>query len=429
MASDATKKRRVATSQASWRVSQIPDRKPSEEIPSLPNQPRRKLGGARGNGRKTVPVTTTAVLVAFATLVCVWLILSVVILEGPSLGTEAVGKVENRRDQPSSVKDRLKGGLVHLRRIRIDPGQRLRGVEQKIDERFQNAGNAVRHEFHEIEHKVEEIAAGAMRNAEDVVAEVEEIGEKLGRKMADVVAEKQAKLALKVWAGDFAESPAQIYDNPVWGKNSPELIDMRLLDAHLPFENPDGGAWKQGWDLEPRSLDPLKPLKIFVVPHSHCDPGWIKTFDDYFQSQTKGILTNVYEALLKDDRRRFIWAEISYFEWWWREQTSLVQQDMRKLIKEKRFEFVTGGWVQPDEANTQRYAIEIQLQEGRDWLNSTFGPEILPEYGWSIDPFGYSATMADILKEYGFKGMLIQRVHYAVKKELAKRKHLEFMWR
>jgi Glycosyl hydrolases family 38 N-terminal domain/N-acetylglucosaminyltransferase II (MGAT2)/Alpha mannosidase middle domain/Glycosyl hydrolases family 38 C-terminal domain len=207
------------------------------------------------------------------------------------------------------------------------------------------------------------------------------------------------------------------------------LIDMRELAATLPFDNPDGGAWKQGWDVKPVQPSKESPMKIFVVPHSHCDPGWIKTFDEYFQSQTKQILSTVVEALSKDPRRKFIWAEISYFEWWWREQTPQIQQLTKTLLKSGQLEFVTGGWVQPDEANTQLYAMEIQLQEGHDWIRQTFGESYIPKYGWSIDPFGYSPTMAYLLKKYGFKAMLIQRVHYAVKKELAKRKHLEFNWR
>ena len=207
------------------------------------------------------------------------------------------------------------------------------------------------------------------------------------------------------------------------------LVDMRQLSFTLPFDNPDGGAWKQGWDVKPVVPSKSNPVKIFVVPHSHCDPGWIKTFDDYFQSQTKQILSTVIQALSKDPRRKFIWAEISYFEWWWREQTPQVQQMTKILIANKQLEFVTGGWVQPDEANTQLYAMEVQLQEGHDWLRKTFGESVIPKYGWSIDPFGYSPTMAYLLKKYDFKAMLIQRVHYAVKKELAKRKHLEFNWR
>jgi hypothetical protein len=204
-----------------------------------------------------------------------------------------------------------------------------------------------------------------------------------------------------------------------------EVIDMRDLNYQLPFDNPDGGAWKQGWDVAPKE----GPLKIFVLPHSHCDPGWIKTFDEYFQQQTKNILTSVVTALSRNPLRKFIWAEISYFEWWWQEQSEEIRDTTRGLLKSGQLEFVTGGWVQTDEANSQLYAMEIQLQEGHDWIRKTFGKEYIPRYGWSIDPFGYSPTMAYLLKKYGFEGMLIQRVHYAIKKELAKRQHLEFMWR
>ena len=51
---------------------------------------------------------------------------------------------------------------------------------------------------------------------------------------------------------------------------SPELhvpmIDMRELNKQLPFDNPDGGVWKQGWDLKPRKVDSKHPLNVIVVP-------------------------------------------------------------------------------------------------------------------------------------------------------------------
>ncbi len=212
-------------------------------------------------------------------------------------------------------------------------------------------------------------------------------------------------------------------------KDETNVIDMRELNYQLPFSNEDGGVWKQGWDVQPVLVDAEHPLTVYVIPHSHCDPGWLKTFDQYFQSQTKSIITTVVDALAKDKRRKFIWAEISYFAWWWEEQNESTRQLVQRLLKDGQLEFVTGGWVQPDEANSEIYAMEIQLQEGHTWIRENIGEEAIPKYAWSIDPFGYSPSAAWLWQKYGFRAMLIQRVHYAIKKELARKKHLEFYWR
>uniref|UniRef100_A0A6I8RD56 Alpha-mannosidase n=1 Tax=Xenopus tropicalis TaxID=8364 RepID=A0A6I8RD56_XENTR len=204
----------------------------------------------------------------------------------------------------------------------------------------------------------------------------------------------------------------------------------KMLDVYdiLPFDNPDGGVWKQGFDIsyDEHEWD-NEPLQVFLVPHSHNDPGWLKTFDDYFRDQTQHILNNMVIKLQEDKNRKFMWSEISYFSKWWDGIDNQKKEAVKRLIELEQFEIVTGGWVMPDEATPHYFSLVDQLIEGHQWLEKNLG--VKPKSGWAIDPFGHSPTMAYILKSSGLSNMLIQRVHYSIKKYFASKQTLEFFWR
>lgn len=205
---------------------------------------------------------------------------------------------------------------------------------------------------------------------------------------------------------------------------------MEKLYQSNDFENTNGGVWKQGWDIKINSSrwSDENKLKIFVVPHSHCDPGWLKTFDQYLRDHTRHILNNILRKLVDNPNLSFIWAETSFFAAWW---DTLKSEDSKEAIKtlldNGQLEIVTGGWVMNDEANTHYFAMISQMVDGHEWLRNVLNYK--PRYGWAIDPFGLSPTMAFLLKKMGLKGMVIQRVHYSVKKYLAQQNLLEFKWR
>ncbi|PSN33505.1 Alpha-mannosidase 2x, partial [Blattella germanica] len=174
--------------------------------------------------------------------------------------------------------------------------------------------------------------------------------------------------------------------------------------------------------------DPQHPCLLYTsVPHSHNDPGWVKTYESYYHYQTRNILNNMVDKLQNFKNMTFIWTEVSFFSQWWESAHPTKRRVVKQLLDEGRLEIMTGGWVMTDEATTHIYGMLDQLIEGHQWVKNNLG--LTPKSGWSIDPFGHGSTVPYLLKTSGVTGTVIQRIHYAWKQWLAERQMGDFLWR
>lgn len=54
-----------------------------------------------------------------------------------------------------------------------------------------------------------------------------------------------------------------------------------------------------------------------MIPHSHNDPGWLKTFEQYFELKSKTIINNIVNKLQEYPNMTFIWSEVAFLNSWW----------------------------------------------------------------------------------------------------------------
>ncbi|EPQ06698.1 Epididymis-specific alpha-mannosidase [Myotis brandtii] len=225
-------------------------------------------------------------------------------------------------------------------------------------------------------------------------------------------------------------------------------------------------------------------IRVFVVPHSHMDVGWLYTVQENMQIYAASVYTSVVRELTLKEHRRFIAVEQEYFRLWWDQFASRTQKlqvrellahvpaepprsgvdlafplclphqvrellahvpaepprsgvdlalssglphQVRELLAHGRLEFVSGGQVMHDEAVTHFDDQILQLTEGHGFLYETFG--IRPQFSWQVDSFGASATTPTLFALAGFNAHVISRIDYEIKEALMHAQEMQFVWR
>jgi hypothetical protein len=174
----------------------------------------------------------------------------------------------------------------------------------------------------------------------------------------------------------------------------------------------------------------IRELKIHLMPHTHCDVGYKKTFEGYFLTEVRPILLSMTAALKADASRRFIWSEVAYLQRWYEgpttEQDLTAQVLFKSLVLTGQIELIDGGFTQHDDAMTTLAQQLQNMRTGHLWLRKHFNAT--PRVGWHPDSFGSTSLVPTLYRLGGFELMLHDRMNDAVKASLVANRSMEFIW-
>ena len=207
-------------------------------------------------------------------------------------------------------------------------------------------------------------------------------------------------------------------------KSIPYWTDKpRKLRGDVPYPPP------KDWIYNTKGGPKEGMINVHLVPHSHDDPGWQVSVDQYFFEQVYYIVDTLLMRLTEDENRRFMFVETSFFARWWQVQPPKKQAQLKTLVTNGQLEFVNGGWCMHDEASPYYVEMVDQTTRGHQFLLSNFGEAGRPKGSWTIDPFGHSNTNAWLIgAESGMDYLFWGRMDYqdfAMRKPTQK---LEWIW-
>ncbi|KAI3678533.1 hypothetical protein L6452_37829 [Arctium lappa] len=148
----------------------------------------------------------------------------------------------------------------------------------------------------------------------------------------------------------------------------------QLLVVKLDFLYPSEGIhrrWDNDYYITSAAATWDQISLILSVPR--CKPG-----DVCDETQETLRISQLPSTHVKDDRRKFIWEEVSYLERWWSDASYGKRESFTNLVQNGQLEIVGSGWVINDEVTSiseARIFLDISplqehsLSDGRPTLS------------------------------------------------------------
>ncbi|MEE1047553.1 MAG: alpha-mannosidase, partial [Clostridia bacterium] len=133
--------------------------------------------------------------------------------------------------------------------------------------------------------------------------------------------------------------------------------------------------------------------KIYMIGNTHFDPVWLWKWDEAMSSIT-ATFRSALKRMEEYPEFKYSFATPPVFEWIKKTSPELFEE-IKKRVKEGRWELSEGWWVQPDCYTPSGESLVRQGLYGQRYLKENFGE--YSETVFNIDSFGHPPTLPQIL--------------------------------
>ena len=146
-------------------------------------------------------------------------------------------------------------------------------------------------------------------------------------------------------------------------------------------------------------------MRVHMIGNAHIDPVWLWPW----QSGVDEALATMASACDRcDEYPEFVFTR---GEAWLYQQTERVRPSLfnriRRLVERGQWHITGGQFIQPDLNLPTEMGLKRQLIHGQRYFRDRFG--VAPTTAYNVDSFGHTASLPDILTEYGYTAYVFRR--------------------
>ncbi|HEX7730639.1 MAG TPA: glycoside hydrolase family 38 C-terminal domain-containing protein [Terracidiphilus sp.] len=183
-------------------------------------------------------------------------------------------------------------------------------------------------------------------------------------------------------------------------------VDLAALDAA------DQAKFDASLKQSQSTLDALKPLvksvSLHLTGNSHIDAAWLWPWTETVDV-VKRTFGTALQLMNEYPDYTYTQSAAAYNEWI-AEKYPEMNDEIKKRIKEGRWEIVGGMWVEPDLNMPDGEAQVRSILVGKRWFQKEYGVDV--RIGWNPDSFGYTWQLPQIYKRSGMDYFVTQKTSW-----------------